>query len=551
MSLHPQEIPPIPETTATTARAAFPRGNRYLAMRDELGSLYTDQDFAALFPTRGQPASAPWRLALILVFQFAESLSDEQAMEAVRARIDWKYALSLELDDPGFDPSVLSEFRDRLIAGGLEQHLLDAMLARFKTAGLLTARGRQRTDSTHVLAAVRALNRLQTVGETMRHALNVLAVAAPDWLASRLQTVWAERSGPRFDEYRLPKAKDERQALAEQIGADGAAVLDALSAVDAPPWLRDVPAVQTLRRVWIQQYHAVDPEHPMRWRASDELPPGRQMINTPYDPDARYGHKRTTEWTGYKVHLTETCDEDTPHVITHVLTSVAPGPDYAAVEPIHQALAEKDLLPAEHLVDAGYPAAETLVTSQQQGIDLVGPVSSHHHWQQHAQEGFDIASFTLDWDAKVSTCPQGQTSRKWSATHDTRGNPIINIRFDRDACAAGACRSQWTRSASGPRELTVRPQAPHQALQAARKRQRSPEFKATYAARSGIEGTLSEGVRVRDLRRSRYRGQAKTHLQHILCAAAINLRRFGAWASDTPRSRTRTPAFVKLMARSA
>ena len=551
MSLQPKEIPPVPEATATTARTAFPRGNRYMAMRDTLGSIYTDQDFAALFPNRGQPAAAPWRMALILVFQFAESLSDEQAMDAVRGRIDWKYALSLDLDDPGFDASVLSEFRDRLIAGSMELHLLDALLAHFQAAGLLKARGRQRTDSTHVLAAVRALNRLQTIGETMRHAVNVLAVAAPDWLAPLLQADWADRYGPRFDEYRLPKAKDERQALAEQIGADGRDLLHQIYAADAPPWLRDVPAVQMMRQVWIQQYHAGEPDHAMRWRASDDLPPGSQMINTPDDPDARYGHKRTTEWTGYKVHLTESGDEDAPHFITHVLTSVAPGPDDAAVAPIHQALADNDLLPSEHLVDAGYPDADSLVASQTQDIDLVGPVPTNQHWQQRAQEGFDIASFHVDWEAKVATCPQGQTSRTWSTTHDTRGNAIINIRFDRPACAACASRSQCTRSETGPRELTVRPKAQHQALQAARKRQHTPECKAAYAARAGIEGTLSEGVRVSDLRRSRYRGQAKTHLHHILSAAAINLRRFGAWANDTPRSRTRTPAFVKLMARAA
>jgi transposase len=186
MSLHPQAIPPVPETTAATARAAFPRGNRYMAMRDELGTFYADQDFASLFPSRGQPAETPWRLALVLVFQFAEGLSDEQAAEAVGSRIDWKYALSLELTTPGFDASVLSEFRTRLVQGGAEQRLLDAMLERFKTAGLLKMRGRQRTDSTHVLAAVRQASRLVLVGETVRQALNTLAVVAPEWLKPRL-----------------------------------------------------------------------------------------------------------------------------------------------------------------------------------------------------------------------------------------------------------------------------------------------------------------------------------------------------------------------------
>ena len=193
---------------------------------------------------------------------------------------------------------------------------------------------------------------------------------------------------------------------------------------------------------------------------------------------------------------------------------MAPGPDDAAIEPIHQALADNELLPAEHLVDASYPDAGSLVTIQVQDMDLVEPVLTNQHWQQRAQEGFDIANIHVDGEANVATCPQGQTSRTWSATHDTRGNAIINIRFDRPACAACANRSQGMQSETGPREVTARPKAQHQALHAARKRQHTSEFKAAYAARAGIEGTLSEGVRISDLRRSRYWGQAKTHLQH-------------------------------------
>jgi transposase len=249
MSLQTQEIPPVPETTAATARAAFPRGNRSMAVCDELGTLYTDEDFATLFLSRGQPAEAPWRLALKLVFQFTESLSDEQAIEAVCDRIDGTYALSLELTDAGFDPSVLSEFRDRLITGNLDLHLLNVLLTRFKAAGLLKARGRQRTDSTHVLAAVRDLNRLQIIGETLRYALNILAVAAPAWLRPHMHADWPERYEARFEEYRLPKAKDARQALAEQIGADGRGLLTQLDAADSPPWLCNLPVVQTLRTV--------------------------------------------------------------------------------------------------------------------------------------------------------------------------------------------------------------------------------------------------------------------------------------------------------------
>ena len=258
MSLRPAPIGPVPEATARVARAAFPKGSAYLRLRDTLGTIYTDADFAALFPRRGQAAEAPWRLALVTVFQFAEGLSDRPAADAVRGRLDWKYALGLPLEDPGFDYSVLSEFRDRLLAGGAAAKVLDVLLDRCQAAGLVRARGRQRTDSTHVLAAVRALNRVQLVGETVRAALNALAVAAPEWLRPHLRPEWAGRYGPRLEAYRLPKERAARHALAETIGADGFQVLAAVYAPAAPTWLREVAAVETLRRVWVQQFYAPD-----------------------------------------------------------------------------------------------------------------------------------------------------------------------------------------------------------------------------------------------------------------------------------------------------
>lgn len=546
MSLHPEPIGPVPEETARVARAAFPRGTVYMRMRDELGSIYQDEPFVPLFPTHGQPAAAPWRLALVLVMQFAEGLSDRQAADAVRGRIDWKYALGLELTDPGFDASVLSEFRTRLVKGSAALLLLETLLERCKAAGLLKARGRQRTDSTHVLAAIRWLNRLETVGETLRQALNSLAVVAPDWLRPHLDPAWVDRYGPRFDDYRLPTDKAERQALAELIGADGFHLLRAVYTADAPAWLREVPAVQTLRQVWLQQYYA--PETPVRWRAVEDLPPAARLINSPYDVDARYSVKRGTAWTGYKVHLTETCDPEEPHLITHVETTVATTPDWHLPPTIHAGLARKELLPREHLLDAGYVDAEVLVTSQvEHGVSVVGPVPPDNHWQARAGQGFDVACFTLDWEAQTATCPQGRRSVKWSTTHGQRGNEIVNIRFSAVDCRTCPSRAQCTTSRDGPRELTVRPQAQYVALQAARQYQTTAAFKAQYDARAGVEGTLAQGLRVCALRRARYIGLAKTRLQHVLTAAGLNLRRLGAWWDQTPLAQTRQPRFTTLV----
>jgi len=482
MSLHPQAVYVVPEDTARVARAAFPKGNVYLRMHDELGRLYADTSFAALFPTRGQPALAPTQLALVTLMQFAEGLSDRQAADAVRSRIDWKYARCLELDDAGFDYSVLSEFRTRLLAHGQEARLFDVLLARCREAGLVRARGRQRTDSTQVLAAIRQLNRLESVGETLRHALHALAAVVPDWLRQHCPAEWADRYGRRLDEYRLPQDPAARQALALRIGADGRHLLLAVWSSAAPTWLRAIPAVETLRQVWVRHYHAPDDTGTPGWRADGELPPCALRITSPHDPEARFATKRETSWTGYKVHLTETCDADAPHLITAVQTTAATAADSDTVAAIHTGLALAHLLPRDHLMDAGYVDADNLVTSQRDhGVDLVGPPLGDTHWQARTAGAFDADCFAIDWEARQVTCPQGHTSGKWSETTDPLGNAVITMRFAPADCLACPCRAQCTRSAKGPRRLTLHPQAQHLALRAARRREATPEFKAQYA----------------------------------------------------------------------
>ena len=255
MSLDIQTDWPIPEATATTARAAFPKGNVYMKIRDHLGHLYEDEEFQSLFRQDcGQNAYSPGQLALVSVMQFAEGLTDRQAADAVRGRIEWKYALGLELTDAGFDYSVLSEFRSRLIAGGREAQLLDTLLRACQDQGWLKPKGKARTDSTHVLAAIRKLNQLECVGETLRHALEVLSVVAPEWLLPQVNPDWFERYGSRIEAYRLPKDKTEQQLLGLTIGRDGHQLLAAIYATDAPPFLAQIPAVETLRQVWVQRY---------------------------------------------------------------------------------------------------------------------------------------------------------------------------------------------------------------------------------------------------------------------------------------------------------
>jgi len=545
MSLQPNDDFSIPADTARIVRAALPKGNVYLRMRDELGVVYRDSDFAHLFSRRGQPAEGPWRLALVTIMQFAEGLTDRQAAEAVATRIDWKYVLGLEVTAPSFHYSVLSEFRDRVLAGSAEQQLLDRLLARFGELGLLRQRGRQRTDSTHLLAAVRSLNRLELVGETLRQALEALAETAPEWLLQQVTADWFDRYSYRFEQFRLPKDKAERQVLVETIGRDGYQLLTALATASAPAEGRELAAVQMLRQVWLQNYYLE--EGCIRWREAGNLPPAACLIQSPYDPEARYSQKRATEWVGYKMHLTETCDDDRPHLIVNVETTLATRPDVAMTDTIHAHLAQRDLLPNEHLLDAGYVDAGSLANAHHDfGVDLVGPARLDTTWQAQYHPDFALACFTIDWQSQSVTCPQGRRSRVWSSSHDTFGNQVFHVRFDEHDCSGCAARSQCTQAVSGPRAIKLRPQAQHEALQQARERQTTPAFKTTYAKRAGIEATISQATDAYELRQARYIGLAKTHLQNIVTAIAINIARADAWLLGKPRAKTRTSKFAAL-----
>lgn len=285
MSLPLEELNAIPADTARVARAAFPKGSLAMQIRDHLGTLYDNPLFVEIFSPLGAPAIAPWRLALVSVLQFAEGLSDRQAAEAVRGRIDWKYALGLELTDEGFHFAVLSEFRERLINGGIEQQLLDTLLVHCQEQGWIKAGGKQRTDATHVLGAIRAMNRLEGIGETMRAALNALAVVAPLWLLHQVSPNWFDLYGRRVEEYRLPKGKAARVEYGNRMGADGNALLVAIYDPTAPLWLREIPAGEILRRVWIQQFHAPDQQGVVRMREGKDLPPSNLWIHSPYDED--------------------------------------------------------------------------------------------------------------------------------------------------------------------------------------------------------------------------------------------------------------------------
>ena len=551
MSLKPTPIEPVPEQTVRIARAAFPKGNSYLTLRDELGTLYRDEDFAALFSKRGQPALPPWRLALVTILQFHENLSDRQAAQAVRARIDWKYLLGLELTDPGFDYSVLCEFRARLIAGSAEMQLLEKMLEQCRAKGLLKPGARQRTDSTHVLTSARTLRMLELIGETLRAALNEIATAAPQWLQGVALPTWHDFYDKRVEDTRLPRGDIEREQYARNVGEDGVMLLALLEAPTASPELDKLPKVAALRLAWSRHFErtASPPEGPpsVRLKTSREASASQAQIESPYDTEARYRSKSAMHWTGFMVHLSETCEDDSAHLITHVHTTAADVHEATCTQGIHEALRKKDLLPPVHFVDAAYVSAELLVGSRAEfGIDLVGPPPGNSTWQTKVEGAYTGEQFTIDWEKRVVHCPQGVASAAWYDCLGKEGRPYHRVHFPKHVCSACHARALCTKTKQAPRLLSLHPQAQHEALSAARQRLGSEEGWTLYARRAGVEGTLSQAVRAFGLRRARYRGLAKTSLQHVATAVAMNVERATAWLTGQPREKTRTSRFARL-----
>ena len=289
-----------------------------------------------------------------------------------------------------------------------------------------------------------------------------------------------------------------------------------------------------------------DDQSQLRFKADRELGPAAEAIESPYDLDARFRSRYQKNWTGYIVHLSETCDDETVHLITHVETTLATVHESKKTESIHQALVDKGLPPDQHLVDSAYIDAELLISSREKfDIKLVGPGRLDNSWQAKVEGAYDRYSFDIDWGNKQVVCPQGKVSAIWRELSDDYG-PYYQVIFDREDCRACEARSLCTRAKKEPRRLRLQPRVQYEALHEARQLKETEAGRKLYAKRAGVEGTLSQGVRGFGLRRSRYRGLAKTLLQDVASAAAMNFDRLGAWFDERPRAKTRTSRFAKL-----
>ncbi len=300
----------------------------------------------------------------------------------------------------------------------------------------------------------------------------------------------------------------------------------------------------TLRQVWEQQYRR--DENTLAWRSGDELSALVERIESPYDPEARYSTKRSVDWVGYKVHLSETCESDAPRLITHVETTAATVPDVKALPDVHRALARADLLPAKHLVDKGYTSPQVVLDSQQRdGVCVIGPLGEDTSWQARAGKEFDKAHFLIDWEAQQATCPAGCLSQTWKPKTGVPGIET-QVRFSARDCRSCPHRADCTKSKTSARVVLLQSRECHEALREARLTQTSETFEQEYAARAGVESTHAQAIRRSGLRTCRYIGLAKTRLQHIATAVALDLVRVCEWLDGTPVAPTRRSRFARL-----
>ena len=553
MSLKAQELGPIPEDTYKLGKQILAEDDLMRQIGDKYADLVRDEDFATMYSHTGQPALSPARLALVSVLQAMEHISDRQAVAMLRTRIDWKYALHLPLSYAGFDASVLSEFRDRIVSNKAERKIFDALLEKMKLAGFLKGRRLQRTDGLLIVAAVRDLNRLELVMETLRLALIEIAKADAQWLKNNSPASWLETYGEwtqaeRLVKERGNKGKAEQTSLLMQTARDGFELLEKLGILNATQLIK-LPAVETLQLVWSQQFKKCAEAIEVQSTESrkGEGIEGKDLIATPHDKEARYTEKREQKITGYKMHLTEVASEEGPAIITDIEIVESCSYDGDALEGIHSRLDERDLLPSDgHAVDRGYVSGQTIDESKERTVELIGPVQDNTSATAREKEGFSVENFKLDFDLQQAICPQGHSAQSWINTIRTdRGQEIVQILWDKQVCDQCPFRDKCVQGKKTGRVIKLSKHYPSIAKR--RQEQKTDQFHQLYRRRSGVEATFSFIVLNCGARTTPYCGKAKTLFHYLAMATAVNLRRAIAWQAGRRPKRQRVSTLQKLM----
>lgn len=510
MGLYPQDRSAIPTDTAEIGQKLIAEHNPYRIVGDQLKDLVVDAEFQDLYKTTGGPAISPVVLSLVLVFQMLEKLPDRAAVEAVRMRIDWKYALHLPLSDAGFAYTNLSHFRARLLAGGAEYRVFDRLVEQLVQLGFVQRRGKQRTDSTHILGAVANLSRLELVWETLRLALQGLQRYDATWLQQQVPGAFRDLYLPRRSDYQLNEREVDQEL--SQVGADGAWLLQYLQQ-QRPEVFQQVREVETLRQVWEQQF-TLDEEGSAGGPRTKLN--GGGLIQSPHDREVRYSEKRGKGWQGYRGQLTETAEEKgQANFITDVDVTDAQQADVDALPDIQKRLLQRRLVPSEQFVDQGYVSTAQLAASHRNGIRLVGPLPQPPH-----QALFPVNAFQFDLDHKQATCPGKRTSQSGTLSQRSDGSQEYVFSFGKQ-CLACPLQSQCTQAKRG---RTVRYALDHPFLEQRLAEMQTETFWQNMKHRPPVEASISQMIRL-GARRARYRGLAKNRFQWIFTAVALNLRR--------------------------
>lgn len=528
MCLKPAPVRPLlPELVAWAARH-LPPESPYRLVGDLLYPDLHDDQFADLYHREGRPAISPVILSLVTLFQAWEDLSDRAATFAAIDRKSWQYAMHLPSDYAGFDASILVDFRKRLLANDAEARIFEHVLHTMQVLKLFSPRGIQRTDSLALFTKARKLTRLEFMVETVRVTLRAVLKADNDWARAHLPGEWDERYGKICRSERLDT--DKTAAMSVQTGDDGQALLDLLDAEESPAQLRELYAVTVLRTVWSQHYVRGEDGH-MAWVKPGGSYDGATRIETPHDPEARWGAKRDEDWTGYKLQVTESDDPDRPHFITDIAVTSAEVPDCTALTDIRERQKGREVLPRERYVDRGYVRGTTLAKAESFEEELLGYVPERPAPQKHIEGGITAEQFQIDIPNRLVTCPGGKT-----ASINSGGKWGLKAEFRASACHVCPLRP---RCCTGKNGRTLSFSNDHVALEAARKRQDTVAFKEAYRRhRSGVEACLSALTRGQGVRHSRYTGRGKNHLRALFIGAAVNLDRGAAWrAGKRPRQR--------------
>lgn len=501
--------PEIPEEIRIWGESQLALDNAYRSLGDQLCSFIPEEELTSMYAPGGRSSINPSLLSFVTIFQYLEDIPERVAALWVKTRLDWKYALHLPLDDGGFHYADLCNFRKRLLAHGKESLIFEEVLQKIESLGFLKKRGYQRPDSTHVLAVVRQLSRLENLSEGLRMALKAVEQADMAFYEAKLPALYRAHWSKPLSDYQM--TEDERKAALVRVGQDIHWLLGFLK-TNRESFLR-FPELEVLQALFSQHFTLQAQAVALKKEAA----PGKEKIQSPHDLEARYATKRGKGWTGYKVHITETANEKGEvNFVTEITTTNAWERDSETLPQIQENLAERSLTPEEQFVDKGYTTGDNLASSEKKGIKLMGEVSTP---ENHGR--FTADDFSIDFEAKTAKCPAGCTSCSWRTFESGKHQGSVEIRFG-EQWQECPLKAQCTLAKHG-RKLRLQRHYPF--LKARREEGKTEAFREARKRRPPVEGTLSEMVRAHGLRKSRDRGFAKTHLQHLMKGAALNLKR--------------------------